>query len=97
MPEEKLRIAYTRATFNANTFAHMVLLYRAAPDAAPSVIDNIQGQVVPLSERTELQVVYEFNGTGLYVPRSDGEKRVSDVSRLANWTAMLERKAANAW
>lgn len=96
VPENKLRIAYTRATYNANTFAHMVLLYRASAGAAPLVIDNIQGQVVALAGRPELKVVYEFNGTGLYVPRSEGEQRVSDVSRLSNWTSMLERKAANA-
>ncbi len=94
VPEEKLRMAYTRATFQGNTFAHMVLIYRSAAVQPPLVLDNIQTPVLPLTERPELRVVYEFNSTGLYVPRADGEKRVSDVTRLGNWTSMLERKAA---
>ena len=63
----------------------------------PRVLDNIENEAQPLSARPELQVVYEFNSTGLYVPRADGERRVSDVTRLGNWAGMLERKQANAY
>lgn len=97
IPEEQLRIAYTRATLNAETFAHMVLLYRPAPGQTPLVLDNIENPVRPLTERSELRVVYEFNQGGLFVPRADGEQRVGEVSRLSAWNDMLTRKSAGAW
>ncbi len=97
VPEERLRIAYTRATLNGNTFAHMVLLYRSAAGAPAQVLDSVVADVQPLAERTELKVVYEFNTSGLYVPRAGGEQRAGDVSKLQAWTSMQERRAAGAW
>lgn len=59
VPIERLRITYVKAA-RINQ-AHMVLAYYAQPDAEPLILDNLENQIRPASDRPDLVPVYSFN------------------------------------
>ena len=60
MDAEKLRITYVKATNLGQ--AHMVLAYYETLDQVPLILDNINSNILPASQRTDLSPVYSFNG-----------------------------------
>jgi len=64
VPLESLRITYVRAL--KKNEAHMVLAYYPTPDAEPYILDNLNGNLVPASERKDLEPVYSFNDDDLW-------------------------------
>jgi len=86
----KLRITYVKA-IRLNQ-AHMVLTYFPQPDAIPLVLDNLIGEILPASERTDLSPVYSFNAEGLWLERMKGEGiRMGNPNRLDLWTDLRIR------
>ena len=94
VPDEKLRLIYVRARIGGPSSnlsqAHMVLGYYASPDAEPLILDNLIGDILPASRRSDLQPVFSFNGAGLWV---GGASRSSadPTARLSRWSRVLER------
>ncbi|RJG14205.1 hypothetical protein D3879_13670 [Pseudomonas cavernicola] len=86
---EKLRITYVKA-LRLNQ-AHMVVTYYASPAATPLVLDNLNPAILPASQRNDLLPVYAFNGEGLWLPGSGGNKRVGDSKRLSRWQDLLKK------
>ncbi|MFB2762431.1 MULTISPECIES: transglutaminase-like cysteine peptidase [Marinobacter] len=90
VPDEELRIVYVKA-LELNQ-AHMVLAWYKTPDADPLILDNLINDIRPASQRTDLEPVYSFNGEGLWLNRSSGERsRIGDAQRLEHWQDLNRR------
>ncbi|MDX5446132.1 MAG: transglutaminase-like cysteine peptidase [Zoogloeaceae bacterium] len=94
VPDEQLRLIYVRARLGGPSStlsqAHMVLGYYPSPDAEPLILDNLIGDILPASRRSDLQPVFSFNSAGLWV---GGASRSSadPTARLSRWSRVLER------
>ena len=88
--EERLRLTYVKA-LDINQ-SHMVITYYATPHATPLVLDNLNPQILLASERKDLQPVYSFNGSGLWLAKSVGTgKKLGGGDRLDPWRDLLSR------
>jgi predicted transglutaminase-like cysteine proteinase len=92
VPIERLRITYVKAV-RLNQ-AHMVLAYYPEPNAVPLILDNLEDEVRPASERTDLIPVYSFNDEDLLIVRQ-GQAGASAGSSLQIrlWSALLQKLA----
>lgn len=90
VPIERLRITYVKAV-RINQ-AHMVLAYYPAPGAVPLILDNLEQEVRPASERADLIPVYSFNDEDLLLARQ-GQADVSagSSSRIRLWRGLLDK------
>lgn len=69
---EKLRIVYAvyqRGGAGGFTGAHMVLAYYPKADAEPLILDNLNHDILPASNRPDLIPVFSFNSGGLWSAR----------------------------
>ncbi len=92
VPIEKLRITYVRA-LRLNE-SHMVLAYYPTPDADPLILDNLNGTILPASQRTDLEPVYGFNDDDLWLQGGPTSKGGATNVRL--WRDLLEKLAKEA-
>ncbi|MGQ7249458.1 transglutaminase-like cysteine peptidase [Halomonas sp. V046] len=92
IPVERLRMIYVRARLGRSqiTQAHMVLGYYATPGAEPLILDNIAAGISPASQRTDLDPLFSFNGSGLWAGGST-RSRADPLARLSRWRSVLER------
>ncbi len=95
IPASQLRITYVKA-LRLNQ-AHMVLTWYQTPDAIPLVLDNLNGAILPATQRPDLLPVYSFNGVGLWLPKTDGSRQVGDSKRLSRWQDLLTRMRAEGF
>jgi len=95
VPANQLRITYVKA-LELNQ-AHMVVTWYSTPTAIPLVLDNLKTVILPATQRTDLLPVYAFNGEGLWLPQSGGNKRVGDSKRLSRWQDLLTRMRAEGF
>ncbi|WP_083650774.1 transglutaminase-like cysteine peptidase [Azonexus hydrophilus] len=98
VPVNKLRLVYVRATqpmAGGGTIqqAHMVLAYYARPNADPLVLDNLNKQILPASQRHDLSPVFSFNSAGLW----QGTGNQSSKSNLSRWQDLLARARAEGF
>ncbi len=92
--EAKLRITYVKA-LQLNQ-AHMVLTYFTDTHAEPLVLDNLTSAISPATVRHDLQPVYSFNGSGLWLAKVKGSGRqIGDAEQLNAW-ADLKRRMVKA-
>lgn len=90
VPENKLNMTYVKA-LRLNQ-AHMVITYYEKPGAEPLVLDNLNSEIKPASQRKDLLPVYSFNGTNLWIAKQRGKgKMVGSSERLGQWKNLLER------
>jgi predicted transglutaminase-like cysteine proteinase len=90
---EKMRITYVKA-LRINQ-AHMVLTYFPTPDAIPLVLDNLIGKIVSADRRKDLEPVYSFNGSGMWLERMKGRGiRMGNPNKLDLWTGLRLRMSA---
>lgn len=88
--DEKLRLMYVRA-LSVNE-PHMVLVYFENPQDYPLVLDNMDPQIKPANERTDLRPVYSFNASGLWLAKANGlGRRVKDSSGITSWTEVMNK------
>jgi len=87
---DKLRITYVKALdFNQ---AHMVLAYYPSPESEPLILDNINKNIVPASQRTDLLPIYSFNGKNLWLAKSRSKRLKADSQKnLPQWRQVNER------
>ena len=91
VPADRLRITYVKAlTLNQ---AHMVLTYYPTPDAEPLVLDNLQSDIMPASQRQDLIPVYSFNGDNLWLAKelTGRSQLVGESERIGLWRDLLKR------
>lgn len=87
---KKLRITYVNA-LKLNQ-AHMVLAYFRYPDEIPLVLDNIDPRIKPASKRRDLEPVYSFNATGMWLDKMKGEGvLMGNPNKLDLWTNLRVR------
>jgi predicted transglutaminase-like cysteine proteinase len=89
VPVERLRITYVKA-LKLNQ-AHMVLAYYSATGAEPLILDNLEDQIRPASERPDLDPVYSFNDDQVELTKT-GQKTVP--SQLRAWQILQGRLRA---
>lgn len=91
LPVSRLRITYVRSAKIAQP--HMVLAYYAASDAEPLILDNLEDDVRPASQRPDLVPVYSFNDEAVEIA---SRGRAGSPAQLRMWReliARLEREA----
>jgi predicted transglutaminase-like cysteine proteinase len=97
IPVSKLRLVYVKAEQSGpgGSFlvAHMVLAYYATPNADPLVLDNLNTQILPASQRSDLSPIFSFNGAGLW----QGTGNQSSKSSLSRWQDLLARARAEGF
>ena len=94
---DRLRITYVKAkTRDPADQAHMVLTYYPEPDAMPLVLDNLDPEIKPASERADLVPVYSFNGNGLWLASERNSGRLlggsGQIDLWAELNARINRK-----
>ena len=90
MPIQRLRITYVKAV--SLNQAHMVLAYYPAPNAEPLILDNLENQVKPASQRSDLIPVYSFNDEDLLIARP-GQQGISagSSSQIRMWAGLQDK------
>jgi len=90
---DKLRITYVKA--KRINQAHMVLTYFPNPDAIPLVLDNLISKIFSADRRKDLEPVYSFNASGMWLERMKGQGiRMGNPNKLDLWTDLRLRMAA---
>ena len=93
VPIQRLRITYVKAV-RLNQ-AHMVLAYYPEPNAVPLILDNLENEVRPASERNDLVPVYSFNDEDVLIARKDGQSTSAGSSlQIRLWRGLLEKLEA---
>lgn len=94
IPDEKLLIMYVKLKEYSSVYnqAHMVLLYYETPQSVPLVLDNINKEILPADQRTDLKPIYGFNGTGLWQAKELGKgNKIGNATDLKRWADLEER------
>ena len=87
--DSRLRLAYVRSLTLRQ--AHMVLLVDAG-QGKRVVLDNLTSAIQAPSRRGDLEPVYSFNSTGLWLlSREYAEQRIGQASRLNHWVSLQEK------
>ncbi|MGR5063753.1 transglutaminase-like cysteine peptidase [Photobacterium sp. DNB22_13_2] len=88
--DEKLRLIYVKA-LTLNQF-HMVLAYYPTPSAVPLLLDNLTPEILQANQRPDLQPIYSFNGSKLWLMKQRGQGQlVGDASRIKHWQSLQQR------
>ena len=91
--DSRLRLAYVRSLTLQQ--AHMVLLVETE-NGEQVVLDNLTNAMQSPTRRGDLEPVYSFNGTGLWLlDKQYNERKIGLSSRLTHWVA-LQDKSANS-
>lgn len=90
VPESKLRMIYVNARLPSGSQAHMVLGYFETPNAEPLILDNINPEILPASQRPDLSPVFSFNSEGLWVGGQQ-DSAADPTARLSRWRSVLSR------
>lgn len=89
IPVAQLRLVYAKTWWTRD--AHMVLAYYSEPQADPLILDNLERQVRPASDRPDLIPVYSFNDDDLLFPQKDAPTLRLSASYNRNWRHVLEK------
>lgn len=90
IPASQLRITYVKAL--RQNQAHMVLTFYPDDDSEPLVLDILEKEVLPASQRTDLVPVYTFNAEGLWEARTRGqERRLGEATDIGMWRELQLR------
>lgn len=93
VPSEKLRLTFVKALRLKR--AHMVLAYYASPSAEPLLLDNLQAQIRPASQRRDLLPVYAFNNLGVYLASAPQRRASQPPQLLSRWQDVSTRALAD--
>ncbi len=88
--DEKMRITMVKS-LTLNQY-HMVVAYYPTPGAVPLILDNIDGEIKPATQRNDLLPVYSFNGKQLWLNKEKGQGVLAGKSqRLKRWSNLNQR------
>lgn len=92
VPTSKLYFTYVKAVkYNQ---AHMVLSYYETPKSIPLVLDNINGNIKPATQRNDLIPVYSFNGDSLFLAKQEGLGQVvpgGNQKQNPKWIELIDK------
>ena len=86
-----LRLVYVKASRGGITQAHMVLAWYQSPAHTPLILDNIDFNILPATERGDLFPVFSFNATALWVGGKTAPSSANPVTRLSRWRTVLAK------
>lgn len=89
VPNVRLRLVYARQAHSAE--AHMVLAYYSEPRADPLILDNLDGDIIPASRRSDLTPVYTFNDDDLLFLKPGGSPVRADTFSHRRWRELLDK------
>nr|WP_086937835.1 transglutaminase-like cysteine peptidase [Thaumasiovibrio occultus] len=92
--DQKLRLVYVKS-ITLNQF-HMVVAYYPTPSSVPLLLDNIDGEIKPASQRDDLLPIYSFNGSKLWLLKEQGtgQEVAGQASRLSLWNDLRARNSS---
>ena len=94
VPDNKMRITMVKA--NTLNQYHMVLAYYETPSSIPLILDNLDKQIKPATQRTDLLPVYSFNGKQLWLNKEKGQGVLTgSATRLKKWNDLKQRLGIN--
>ena len=102
VPARKLRLIYAKARVQGVdgpiSLAHMVLAYYATPDAAPLILDNLNGAILPAAQRKDLHPIFSFNSDAIFAGVS-GRNQATEggIGRLSRWEDVWRRILAEGY
>ncbi|MFZ6842810.1 transglutaminase-like cysteine peptidase [Undibacterium sp. RuTC16W] len=101
VPDNQLRLIYVKArientdgTGGSTQQAHMILAYYPSPstDGEPLVLDNLNTEIHPASQRKDLTPIFSFNSQGVFSgAAANAVAGAGGTSRLSRWQDLLER------
>lgn len=95
IPTSKLRLVYVKARLEGpagpSLQAHMVLAYYPAPNAEPLVLDNLNPEIRPASQRGDLQPMFSFNSEAIWAGVAENSKKGAGTGQLSRWQDLLQR------
>ncbi|MBB1520043.1 transglutaminase-like cysteine peptidase [Aquipseudomonas guryensis] len=89
MPSAKMRLTFVKALQRQQ--AHMVLAYYPSPSAEPLILDNLQQQIRPASQRRDLLPVYAFNNHGIFLGSAPQRQSKQSPQLLSRWQDVSAR------
>lgn len=92
----KLRLVYVKARLDepggVRLQAHMVLAYYPTPNAEPLVLDNLVPEILPASQRKDLQPIFSFNSEAIWNGvAGNSAKGKGGTGQLSRWQDLLLR------
>lgn len=87
VPEEQLKITYVKLD---NQQGHMVLFYYSEKSTDPLVLDNMNDEVLKISQRPELSTVFSFNSNGLWLSMNK-TSTPNEENIIPQWARMIKR------
>lgn len=92
VPVSKMRLIYVKASQGGKQRAHMVLAYYPSPNAEPLVLDNLVPEILPASQRRDLQPVFSFNSEAIWNGVAGNAARgAGGTGQLSRWQDLLLR------
>lgn len=96
VPLAKLRLVYVKARLEGpegpRLQAHMVLAYYPNPSAEPLVLDNLIPEILPASQRRDLQPIFSFNSEAIWNGAAgNSAKGAGGTGQLSRWQDLLQR------
>jgi predicted transglutaminase-like cysteine proteinase len=91
---DRLRLTYVwQLGFSDNrSQAHMVLAYFPDPGSEPLILDNLDEELLALSARADLEAVYSFNDSKLWLAEDLLQPvKVDSQVRLEKWRGVNQR------
>jgi|SRR6185295_13870080 len=89
VPVSRLRLVYAR-TWRSRT-AHLVLAYYPDARADPLILDNLEGNIQPASDRPDLIPVYTFNDEDLLWKQDGGTTVRLSATSNRKWKDVLDK------
>ncbi len=91
IPTKKLFFTYVKAIKLRQ--AHMVLTYYKTLHSVPLILDNINSEILPATQRKDLIPVYSFNGDSLYLAKQQGLGRIipSGMKKNKKWFNLIDK------
>lgn len=90
LPPASLRLVYVKAQWQGRSQAHMVLAWYPGGQAEPYILDNLNPDMLPASQRGDLQPLFSFNAEGLW-QGVGAQTSGNPLARLGIWRDALER------
>ncbi|NQZ94236.1 MAG: transglutaminase-like cysteine peptidase [Moritella sp.] len=88
--EHKLRLVYVKAI--ALDQFHMVVAYYPTPSSVPLLLDNLDSEIKPATERPDLLPIYSFNANKLWLMKQKGQEQLAgNASKLSLWNDLRQR------
>ncbi len=98
VPVSKMRLIYVKANRGNGPEAHMVLAYYSSPSADPLILDNLESEIRPATQRRDLTPVFSFNSQGIYAGVGGTEQATAGgTGRLSRWEDLMRRARAEGF